>query len=141
MTTSVVQSIWSMIYLSQVFLSLGVLCNKYIFFWYSIIILLYKFFVFLLDIYIPLGISLSCSFVIVSELFCGELFDTYKVIFAILLPISLTVASAVFWYSIIILLYYSQYINNFMYFFWRYTSFLRYFFIMFICNYFWVILW
>ena len=28
------------------------------------------------DTYLPLGIYLSCSFVIVSELFCGELLET-----------------------------------------------------------------
>ena len=44
-----------------------------------------------------------------------------------------------FWYSIIILLYSCQIVNNFLYFFLWYISFFRYFFIMFICNCFWVI--
>ena len=43
----------------------------------------------------------------------------------------------IFWYSIIVLLYLSQIINNFLSFFWRYISFFRYFFIMFICSCFW----
>ena len=45
------------------------------------------------DICIYLGISLSCSFVIVSELFCGELLQTFVILLAILLPIKSTVAS------------------------------------------------
>ena len=44
----------------------------------------------------------------------------------------------IFWYSIVALLYLSQIINNFLSFFWRYISFFSYFFIMFICNCFWI---
>ena len=45
--------------------------------------------------YLSLGVSLSCSFVIVSELFC-EVFETYTILPVILLPIKLPVASVVF---------------------------------------------
>ena len=48
------------------------------------------------DIYLSLGISLSCSVVIVSNLFCSELLKTFIILFAILLPIKSLVASAVF---------------------------------------------
>ena len=43
-----------------------------------------------------LGISLSCSFLNVSELFFGECFETFVVLSEILLPIKSSVASAVF---------------------------------------------
>ena len=43
------------------------------------------------DIYLSLGISLSCSFVTVSEFF-----ETHIILLAILLPIKSTVASALF---------------------------------------------
>ena len=46
------------------------------------------------DIYLSLVISLSCSFVIVSELFCNEVY--YVILSAILSPIKSSVASAVF---------------------------------------------
>ena len=48
------------------------------------------------DIYLSFGISLSCSFVIVSELFCNERLGTFVILLAILLPIKSPVASAVF---------------------------------------------
>ena len=48
------------------------------------------------DIYFSLGISLSCSFVTVSELFCGKLLETFEILSAILLSIKSPVASAVF---------------------------------------------
>ena len=48
------------------------------------------------DIYLSLGISLSCSFVTVSELFCCEFFETLAVLLASLLPVNSPVASAVF---------------------------------------------
>ena len=48
------------------------------------------------DIYLPLGISLSCSFVTVSELFCGTPPEAFLVLLAILLPIKSPVASTVF---------------------------------------------
>ena len=49
------------------------------------------------DIYLSFGISLSCSFVIVSELFYNERLGTFVILLAILLPIKSPVASAVFW--------------------------------------------
>ena len=49
------------------------------------------------DVYLSIGISLSCSFVIVSELFCSELLETFVILSTILLPIKSPVASAVFW--------------------------------------------
>ena len=39
------------------------------------------------DVYLCLGISLSCSFVTVSGLFCCEVFETFLILLAILLPI------------------------------------------------------
>ena len=48
------------------------------------------------DIYLSLGISLSFSFVTVSELFCCEFFETFVILLAILLPIKSQVASTVF---------------------------------------------
>ena len=48
------------------------------------------------DIYLSLGISLSFSFVTVSELFSCEVFGTFVILLAILLPIKSRVASAVF---------------------------------------------
>ena len=48
------------------------------------------------DIYLPLGISLSCSFITVSELFCGGFFENFLILLAILLPVKSPVASAVF---------------------------------------------
>ena len=47
-------------------------------------------------LYLSSGIYLSCSSVIVSELFFGELPDNFVIILAILLPIKSPVASAVF---------------------------------------------
>ena len=48
------------------------------------------------DIYFSLGISLSCSCVIVTELLCGELLETFIILLTILSPIKSPVASAVF---------------------------------------------
>ena len=48
------------------------------------------------DIYLPLGISLSCSFVTVSELYYCEFFKTFVILSGILLPIKSSVDSAVF---------------------------------------------
>ena len=53
------------------------------------------------DIYLSLGISLSrpifyASFVTISELFCGEVLETFVILSAILLPIEYPVASVVF---------------------------------------------
>ena len=39
------------------------------------------------DIYLSLGISLSCSFVTAFELFCGKFFETFVIPLAILLLI------------------------------------------------------
>ena len=52
------------------------------------------------DIYLSLSISLSFSFVIVSESFCGELLKTFVILLGILLPIKSPVASAVFWITL-----------------------------------------
>ena len=61
------------------------------------------------DIYLSLGISigisLSCSFVTVFELFCCQFIETPVTLLEMLLPISSPVASVVYWYSIIMLLY------------------------------------
>ena len=50
------------------------------------------------DMYLSLGISLSCLFVTVSELFCCEFFDTLVILLAVLLPIKSPVDSAFFWF-------------------------------------------
>ena len=47
-------------------------------------------------IYISLGISLSCSFAIVSGLFCGKVFETYVIQLATLLPIKSPASSTAF---------------------------------------------
>ena len=60
------------------------------------------------EIYPSSGISLSCSFVTVSELFCCEFFETFVILpsydlataSAILLPIRSSVASSVFWIAL-----------------------------------------
>ena len=49
------------------------------------------------DTYLSLGISLSCSFVIVFQLFCGKVFQTFIIISAILFPVKSTVVFSVFW--------------------------------------------
>ena len=49
------------------------------------------------DIYLSLGISLSCSVIIISGLFCGEILQAFVILLAILLPIKSPVNSAVFW--------------------------------------------
>ena len=49
------------------------------------------------NMYLSLGISLSCSFVIVSELFCCEFYEIPLNLLAILLLMKSPVASAVFW--------------------------------------------
>ena len=83
--------------------SLGVLSNKFIIFG---IPLLYCYFslrssiIFYLssgDTYFPLGISLSCFFVTVSELFCIEFLEIFVILSATLLPFKSPVAFAVFW--------------------------------------------
>ena len=48
------------------------------------------------DIYLSLGISLSCLFVTVSELFYCEFFEYFVILLEILLPIKSPVASAGF---------------------------------------------
>ena len=47
------------------------------------------------EIYRSLGISLSCSFVTISELFGCEFFETFVILFVVLLPIKLPVDSVV----------------------------------------------
>ena len=57
------------------------------------------------DIYLSLVISLSClifpfSFIIIFELFYGDIFETFIILSAIFLPIKSPVASAVFWIAL-----------------------------------------
>ena len=59
---------------------------------------------FLEDICLSLGISLSCSFVIVSGFFCGGLFETFIIALAILLRIKPPVASASFFFFVMFIL-------------------------------------
>ena len=48
------------------------------------------------DTYLYLGISLSCLYVTVSELFCDNVFEVFVILSAILLPIKSLVASPAF---------------------------------------------
>ena len=48
------------------------------------------------NIYLSLGISFSCSFVTISELFCFEFYERLEILLVILLPIKSLVASAAF---------------------------------------------
>ena len=43
-----------------------------------------------------LSLSISFSFVTVPELFCGDIFETFVILSAVLFPIKSPVASAVF---------------------------------------------
>ena len=52
------------------------------------------------DIYLSFSISLSFSFVIVPELFCGEILETFAMLLAIVSAIKSPVASAVFWMTV-----------------------------------------
>ena len=52
------------------------------------------------DTHLSLGVSLSSSFVTVSELFCCEFFKTFVILLVILLSIKSSVASAVFWVTL-----------------------------------------
>ena len=75
-----------------------------IFHYYSITLNVRSLIIFCLcsgDIYLSLGISLSCLFLIVSEYICGKLYE----IFVISLPIKSPVVPAAFWYFIIIFFY------------------------------------
>ena len=47
------------------------------------------------DMHLVLGISLSCSFVTVSELFCCEFFETSVILLAIVLPVKSPILSVV----------------------------------------------
>ena len=49
------------------------------------------------DINLYLSISLSCSSVAVSKLFCCEVFETFVILSAILLPIKSPAVYATFW--------------------------------------------
>ena len=73
----------------------GVLSNKFILFWYAIIILLLFCFS-SVDLCLFLGISLSCSFLTIYELSGCEVFETFVILSAILLPIKSPVVPAVF---------------------------------------------
>ena len=48
------------------------------------------------DLYLSSDIFLSCTYLTVSELFCYEIFETFDILLAILLPIKWTVASGIF---------------------------------------------
>ena len=48
------------------------------------------------DMYISLGISLLFSFLTISKLFCAEVFETFVILSAILLPNKSLAASVVF---------------------------------------------
>ena len=65
-----------------------------IFLYYNIILILVPQY-----IYLSLGISSSCSFAAVSELFFLN-FETFVILLAILLPIKSLVAYAVFWIAL-----------------------------------------
>ena len=52
------------------------------------------------DICLSLGFYLSLYFVTVSELFCGEIFEIYVILSAILLPIESPVISADYWITL-----------------------------------------
>ena len=58
------------------------------------------------DIYLSLGISLSWSFVTVSELFCYNFFEDSVILLKILLPAKSPVFSATFWVALFVLLCY-----------------------------------
>ena len=47
-----------------------------------------------------LSFGFSVSLLTVSELFCGDSFETFVILLAVLLPIKSPVASAVFWFSL-----------------------------------------
>ena len=64
------------------------------------------------------------------------IFETFIILSVILLSIKFII----FWYSIIILFYECQIINNFFSFLWISISFFKYFFIIFIFNCFWITL-
>ena len=97
----------------------GVLSNKFLFFFFHIPWLYYYInlglsIIFCLssrDIYLSLGIYLSCLFVNVSELFCCKYFETPVIRNFITNQITTSISI----------------INNFMPFFWRYISFFGYF--------------
>ena len=66
--------------------------------YYTFILILSIFFCFSSgDIYLSFGISLSCSFLIVSKLLCDKVRETFVILSAIWLTIKSPVASAVFW--------------------------------------------
>ena len=52
------------------------------------------------DTCLSLDISLLSSFVLVSEYFCSEVFETFVILSAILSPIKLPIATAVFWITV-----------------------------------------
>ena len=82
----------------------GVLSNKFIIFWYPMI-MQYCYANFLqsiifcvssLDIFPFLGIYLSCSFITVFKLFCCDALEIFLILSAILRPIGSLVNSAIF---------------------------------------------
>ena len=91
-----IRSSWFIIYFYPLlFLNLngwfGMLSNKFIIFdiplsyYYINLKSSMIFFLSSVNIYLYLDISLSCSFIIVLELFCGELLETFVILLAILL--------------------------------------------------------
>ena len=52
------------------------------------------------DLYLSLGISLSCLFVIDFDLFCCKFFEIFVILSTILLPIEILSASAVLWITL-----------------------------------------
>ena len=90
------------------------LSNKFLIFWYSIIIILYFYInlslsiiscVFCEDGYIYFGVSLSTpifslSLSTASGLICGKLHETFIILSAVLLPTKLLVVSASFWIAL-----------------------------------------
>ena len=52
------------------------------------------------DTCLSLDISLLSSFVLVSEYFCSEVFETFVILSAILFPIKSLTATAVFWITV-----------------------------------------
>ena len=81
----------------------GVLSNRFIIFWFSIFSYYIKFrssiicCPFSRDLYLSFGISLSSSIFSVFKLFCGELLETFVILYTNLLPIKSLVSAAVFW--------------------------------------------
>ena len=81
--------------------SKGFIISWYSFpFTFTLILVYQEFAVFFLRIYIFISLAISIfsnSFIATSELFCGEFFETFVILSAVLLPIKSSVAYAIFW--------------------------------------------